>query len=62
MLGLKHSVIKYSDDEVPKTEDVEKFLREHPDVTHVSMIHSETTSGLINPVEEIVSCVHSVGA
>ena len=26
------------------------------------MIYSETTSGIINPVEEIVSCVHSIGS
>ena len=62
MLGLQHSVLRYSDDQAPSADDVEDFLRKHPDVSHVSMIHSETTSGIINPVEEIISRVHSVGS
>ena len=40
-----------------KPEDVAKKLREHSDVTHVSIIHSETTSGLINPIEEVSTVV-----
>lgn len=33
----------------------EKSLAEHPDVTHVAMIHSETTTGLFNPVKEVAA-------
>jgi pyridoxamine---pyruvate transaminase len=52
---------------------VERALREHPEVELVSLVHSETPSGTLNPVEEIgplvkahgaltlVDCVSSVG-
>lgn len=47
----------YQDNQVVVASDVENKLKEHPDITHVSMIHSETTSGLINPIEEVAAVV-----
>lgn len=41
-------------------EDVLAVLREQPDITHVSMIHSETTSGLINLVGEVGRAVKTL--
>jgi pyridoxamine---pyruvate transaminase len=53
--------------------DVERFLESHPEVELVSVVHSETPSGTLNPVAEIgpiakahgaltlVDCVSSVG-
>ena len=32
---------------------VEEFLKKDPSITHISMVHCETTTGLINPLEEI---------
>ena len=34
--------------------DVDRLLAARPDVTHVALIHHETTTGVLNPVEEIV--------
>ena len=60
-------------DDAVDAADVEKALREHPDVELVAMVHSETPSGTINPVKEIgaiakvhgavtlVDCVSSLG-
>ncbi|MGH7321004.1 MAG: 2-aminoethylphosphonate aminotransferase [Candidatus Rokuibacteriota bacterium] len=33
--------------------DVEAALRAHPEVSHVAVVHHETTSGLLNPVQEV---------
>ena len=41
-------------------EAVRKIVQDNPQVTHVSVIHSETTAGLLNPVEEIGKAVKSV--
>ena len=30
-----------------------KALEANPDITHLSMVHSETTTGLLNPIEEV---------
>jgi pyridoxamine--pyruvate transaminase len=42
--------------------DVERQLREHPDVELVSVVHSETPSGTLNPVHEIGPIVKAHGA
>ena len=50
---LNHYVLRFAEDEIVTPEATEKFLNEHSDVTHVACIHSETTTGLMNPVEAI---------
>jgi 2-aminoethylphosphonate-pyruvate transaminase len=37
--------------------DVDKVLNQHPQITHVAMVHCETTTGMLNPVAEIVKTV-----
>ena len=51
--GLQNHVVCFAEDEVVNAELTGKFLQSHPEVTHVACIHSETTTGLINPVAEI---------
>lgn len=40
---------------------VQEALRERPAMTHVAIVHSETTSGLVNPVGEIGGIVRAAG-
>lgn len=40
---------------------VEQALNENPGVTHLSLVHSETTTGLLNPIEQIASVVKGRG-
>ena len=59
--------------EAISSEAVERALREHPEVELVAVVHSETPSGTVNPVDEIgplarahgavtlVDCVSSLG-
>jgi len=50
---LNHHVLRFAEDEIVAPEATEKFLKEHPNVTHVACVHSETTTGLFNSVEAI---------
>ena len=50
---LTHHVFRFAEDEIVTPEATEKFLKEHPEVTHVACIHSETTTGLFNPISGI---------
>jgi 2-aminoethylphosphonate-pyruvate transaminase len=50
---IKHHVLRFAEDEIVTPESVEKFLKEHSEITHVACIHSETTTGLMNPIENI---------
>ncbi len=50
---LPHTVIRFEEDEAVDPETVKHFLAQHTHVTHVACIHSETTTGLFNPIREI---------
>jgi len=50
---LSHHVLRFDEDEIVTAEAAEAFLKTHPEITHVACIHSETTTGLFNPVTEI---------
>jgi 2-aminoethylphosphonate-pyruvate transaminase len=41
---------------------VAELLAASPDITHVAIIHCETTTGIINPIEEIGAIVERAGA
>jgi 2-aminoethylphosphonate-pyruvate transaminase len=58
VLEIPHYVLRYSDAETIKTEDVIRMLHDHPTISHVSLVHSETTTGLLNPAEEIGHAIH----
>ena len=45
--------VRFSEDEIVTPEAVSRFLEANPLVTHVACIHSETTTGLFNPIREI---------
>jgi pyridoxamine--pyruvate transaminase len=49
-------------DEAIDPADVRRLLAEHPDVERVALVHSETPSGIENPLREIGAAVHEHGA
>lgn len=62
----KHAKISYmiyneKYDRVPDAEKVRKILKDNPDISHVSMVHSETTSGILNDVESVSKVVKENG-
>lgn len=51
----------FDEDEIPSLEKIEDVLKSNPAITHVAVIHCETTTGIINPVEKIGSLVKKYG-
>lgn len=47
--------------EIPDARKVAEILDEDPAITHVSMVHSETTSGLLNDIEAVGKVVKEKG-
>lgn len=41
--------------------DVARALREHPEISHVAVVHHETTTGLLNPVEAVADVAATAG-
>ncbi len=45
VIGVNAIALRYQDNEIVRAEDVQAQLDKDPDITHVGIIHSETTSG-----------------
>jgi len=45
----------------PRGEEVAQILADDPAITHVVAIHCETSSGILNPVEEISEVTYAAG-
>jgi len=60
--GLPHIDLKFSVDELPDLEVIEKTLKENPDIALVHTTHQETGTGILNPVREIGAICHKYGA
>lgn len=50
---IPHLVLAFEENEVVDPKRVKQFLEANPSITHVACIHSETTTGLFNPIAEI---------
>nr|MDK7877065.1 aminotransferase class V-fold PLP-dependent enzyme [Streptococcus agalactiae] len=37
----------------PDAAEIEQILQNDPAITHIAMVHSETTTGMLNPIEEV---------
>ena len=60
--GISYVIHQWPIDQRPDVETVQKLLKEHPETTHVSMVHSETTSGILNDIRSIGAVVKEAGA
>ncbi|WP_274950121.1 2-aminoethylphosphonate--pyruvate transaminase [Bacteroides cutis] len=54
-------VMKFEETEPVDAMKIDTYLKKHPEVTHVSVVHCETTTGVLNPLEEIAAVVKSHG-
>ena len=56
--GIEHVCLRWSENEAIEASLVEELLMSEPDITHIAWVHSETTSGVFNPVSDIAElCV-----
>jgi 2-aminoethylphosphonate-pyruvate transaminase len=60
-LGRDHVVLDKGDYLPPRGDEVAKILADDPAITHVVAIHCETSSGILNPVEEISEVTYAAG-
>ncbi|MEE9426557.1 MAG: 2-aminoethylphosphonate--pyruvate transaminase [Paracoccaceae bacterium] len=60
-LGRDHAVIDKGDYMPPRGDEVTAALQADPDITHVVVVHCETSSGILNPVVEISEAVYAQG-
>ena len=59
--GIHYVLVSLRETELVTGDVARKALEAHPDVTHLSMVHSETTTGLLNPIEEVAEVIRGRG-
>lgn len=59
--SISRLIYKQAYDKVPDPEVIGMLLEENPDITHVSMVHSETTSGILNDITAVAGVVKKAG-
>ncbi len=60
-LGRAHAVLDKGDYLPPRGDEVAAILVDDPAITHVVAIHCETSSGILNPIEEIAEATSAGG-
>jgi 2-aminoethylphosphonate-pyruvate transaminase len=58
---IKHAVLRCPEDSRPDPADVDRALAQDPAITGVAVVHCETTTGIMNPVEGIGRVVKKHG-
>ena len=61
MMGRRVSVLETAEDVPAAAAAVDSLLREDPSVTHVALVHCETSTGILNPLVEIAEGVARAG-
>jgi 2-aminoethylphosphonate-pyruvate transaminase len=61
MMGRKLSTFETADDVPTTSADVARALDADPSITHVGLIHCETSTGILNPLPEIADVVAARG-
>lgn len=59
--GIRHQVYHEHYSKVPDAEKIGEILDSDPGITHVSMVHSETTSGILNDICAVGKVVKEKG-
>ncbi len=55
--GLNYKILKFKYNEIPDLQKIDDELAEDTSITHVSMVHCETTSGILNDIASVAEIV-----
>lgn len=57
---LQYKILNFPYDTPPDAEKIREALQNDPEITHVSMVHCETTSGILNDIAAVAAVVKSL--
>jgi 2-aminoethylphosphonate-pyruvate transaminase len=57
IIHRKHKILQTAEDQPTTAEMVDQALAADPSITHVAIVHCETSTGILNPLEEIAAAV-----
>ncbi len=59
--GMAYTILHFNYDETPDASVIAAELDKDPAITHVAMVHSETTSGILNDIASVAKIVKEKG-
>jgi len=59
--GVDCDALEYTEDRVPDIQGIADRLAQDDAITHVAMVHCETTTGIFNPIREVGAVVREAG-
>ena len=60
-LRIAHTVLRSAETALPDLDQLRDTLRDDSSITHVALVHCETTTGILNPLDEIADVVRESG-
>lgn len=60
-LKMEHRLLDFGEERPVCLKSVEKALKEDKDITHVAVVHVETSTGILNPARDVGEVVKSYG-
>ncbi len=60
-MGRAHAALETPEDTPPDPAALDGLLKADPEITHVAAVHCETTSGILNPIEDIAKVTAAHG-
>ncbi len=60
-LGLRHHELDCGETTRPEPAAIDAMLVRHPEITHLAMVHCETTTGMLNPLDEVAELCQRSG-
>jgi len=61
VLGRRLTTLDYAENAQVAPADIERSLGADPSITHVALVHCETSTGILNPLEEVARIVAHAG-
>ena len=61
VLGRKLTTLDYPENAQVRAEDIGRTLASDPSITHVALVHCETSTGILNPLAEVAEVVARAG-
>ena len=61
LLNIPATIRRWPENESPDVETVRQLLKQVPGLTHVAIVHLETTTGILNPIDSIGCAVREQG-
>lgn len=61
VLGINTVTLVYPENKTPDLREIESALESDPEIAMLSMVHCETTTGIINPLKEVGTIASNAG-